>query len=84
MVELIFSILLIRILSSPFSALFTNILIIMKKNKLYLKVMNYTVALHILFVIPSIYIYGAVGLAYGYVILGVIHTTLLYIQIKTN
>jgi polysaccharide transporter, PST family len=82
LVELIFTILLVRILTSPFSSLFTNILNIMKRNREYLKVMNYTVALHVIFVMPSIYIYGAVGLAYGFVLLGIIHTALLYAKVR--
>ena len=81
-VELLFVVLLFRVLSSPFSNLFSNLLIIMKENSNYLKVMNITVILNVLIVFPSIYFYQADGLAYSFIVLLWIHTLLLYYYTK--
>ena len=72
----------VRVLSSPFSNLYSNSLIISGRKLEYLKVMKYTVLLNILFVFPLIYIYGAVGLAAGFVTVLWFHTILLYIHNK--
>jgi polysaccharide transporter, PST family len=82
LVELLFTILLFRVLSSPFSNFFSNLLIIMKSNSDYLKVMNITVILNILIVFPSIYFYHAEGFAYSFIIMLWIHTLLLYKYMK--
>jgi PST family polysaccharide transporter len=82
LVELLFTILLFRVLSSPFSNFFSNLLIIMKSNSDYLKVMNITVILNMLIVFPSICFYHAEGFAYSFIIMLWIHTLLLYKYMK--
>lgn len=81
-VELLLSILLFRVLSSPFGNFFSNQLIIMKNNANYLKVMNITVALNVIMVFPSIYFYQAEGFAYSFITMLWIHTFLLYKYVK--
>jgi PST family polysaccharide transporter len=81
-IEMLFVILLFRVLSSPFSNFFSNILIIMKENKKYLKVMTITVILNMVIVFPSIYLFSAKGLTYSFVLLLYVHTFLLYRYVK--
>ena len=71
------SIYLFRLFVSPFGGLFSNVLIIMNKKKEFMRVMNYTVVLYILSVIPSIYFYGAVGLVISFIAILLAHVLLL-------
>lgn len=71
------TVLLVRILIYPFGALFSNVLIIMHRKKEYMTVMNTTVLLDLILVLPSIYLYGATGLAYSFLTVLLIHTLLL-------
>lgn len=71
------SILLIRISLYPFGALFSNALIIMHRKSEYMKVMNATVLLDLMVVLPSIYFNGATGLAYAFLTILLIHGLLL-------
>ena len=71
------SIYLFRLCIFPFGGLFSNVLIIMNRKKEFMKIMNYTVILYTLLVIPSIYLYGAVGLVTSFVTILVAHVLLL-------
>jgi PST family polysaccharide transporter len=71
------SIYLFRLFVFPFGGLFSNVLIIMNRKKEFMKVMNYTVVLYILSVIPSIYFYGAVGLVISFIAILLAHVLLL-------
>jgi len=81
----ILSIYLLRILIFPFGALFSNVIIIMDRKKEFIKVMNYTIILDLLFVVPSIYFHGAIGLVISFVSILFIHGLLLsyYVFIPT-
>lgn len=80
----IVSILLIRVMTFPFGPLFSNVLIIMQKKNEFIKVMNYTVALDFILVIPSIYFYGVKGLVYSFILLLLAHVILLLICLKMS
>ena len=73
---------LIRILTFPFGPLFSNALIIMQRKSEFMKVMNYTVILDLILVLPSIYFYGVEGLVYSFIFVLIIHVLLLitYLQ----
>jgi len=71
------SIFLFRICIFPFGGLFSNVLIIMNKKKEFMKVMNYTVMLYALCVVPSIYFYGVVGLVVSFLTILLAHVLLL-------
>lgn len=79
-VLLLISIMSLRIVSSPFSNLFSNVLIIAGRKAQYLKVMKLTVYANIILVFPGIYIYESIGLAVGFVTVLWLHTAMLYIQ----
>jgi PST family polysaccharide transporter len=76
-VSILLSVFLLRILSYPFGALFSNSLIIMNRKKEFMKVMNYTVLLDLLIVPPSIYLYQDKGLVVSFIIVLFIHVLLL-------
>lgn len=73
----ILSIFLIRILTFPFGGLFSNALIIMQRKKEFMKVMNYTVILNLILVSPSIYFYGVFGLVSSFILVHIVHVSLL-------
>lgn len=73
----ILSIFLIRIITFPFGPLFSNALIIMQRKKEFMKVMNYTVLLDFIIVLPAIYFYGVEGLVYSFIFVLVVHVLLL-------
>lgn len=81
-ISAILAIFLIRVFTSPFGPLFSNSLIIMEKKSEFMKVMNYTVLLDLVFVTPSIYFYGVEGLVYSFLFVLIIHVVLLitYLQ----
>ncbi|MEQ3499756.1 flippase [Tenacibaculum sp. SSH1-16] len=81
-INFILSVLLFRVLSSPFSNLYSNILIIMKEKSKYMKVMNITVLLNFLFVFPSIYLFHLNGFLIAFVPLLWVHTALLYKYVR--
>jgi len=70
-------ILLFILLNSPFGSLFSNSLIIMHRKSEFLKVMNYTIALNFVIVVPCLYFYGVIGFAYSFVALLLTHILLL-------
>ena len=69
----ILSIFLIRIITFPFGPLFSNALIIMQRKKEFMKVMNYTVLLDFIIVLPAIYFYGVKGLVYTFICVLLVH-----------
>lgn len=71
-----------RIISSPFSNLYSNVLIIAGKKTQYLKVMKITVFANIIIVFPAIYIYEAIGLSIGFITVLWLHTAMLYTNVK--
>jgi O-antigen/teichoic acid export membrane protein len=79
-VLLLISIMSLRIVSSPFSNLYSNVLIIAGRKAQYLKVMKLTVYANIILVFPATYIYESIGLAVGFVTVLWLHTAMLYIQ----
>jgi len=72
----------LRILSSPFSNLFSNVLIIAGHKKEYLKVMKLTVVANVIIVFPAIYLFDSSGLAVGFVTVLWLHTLMLFLYIK--
>ena len=73
----ILTIFLIRVITSPFGAFFSNSLIIMQRKKEFMKVMNYTVLMDLLLVAPAIYFYQEIGLVVAFLIVLVLHTLFL-------
>ena len=73
----ILSVFLIRIITFPFGSLFSNALIIMQRKKEFMKVMNYTVLLNFILVLPAIYFYDVEGLVYSFILLHIVHVLLL-------
>ncbi len=83
-ISLILGIFLIRVVTSPFGALFSNSLIIMNKKEEFMKVMNYTVIIDLVLVPPSIYFYHEIGLVISFIVVLILHTVLLlYYLMKT-
>lgn len=78
------SILLLRILSSPFSNFFSNILIIKNEKSKYMRIMNITVILNLIFVFPSVYFFKLNGLSISYISLLWVHTILLFKFVKNG
>jgi len=83
-VSLLLSIFLLRILTYPFGALFSNSLIIMNRKKEFMKVMNYTVLLDLLIVPPAIYFYQAMGLVASFIVVLFVHISLLLYYLKLS
>jgi PST family polysaccharide transporter len=83
-VSLLLSIFLLRILTYPFGALFSNALIIMNRKKEFMKVMNYTVLLDLLIVPPAIYFYQAMGLVVSFIVVLFVHVSLLLYYLKLS
>lgn len=83
-ISTILVILLLRVITSPFGPLFSNSLIVMQRKKEFLKVMNYTVALDLLVVPPSIYFYGVMGMVYSFISVLIIHVLLLMYYLKQS
>ena len=83
-VILLTAILCLRIISSPFANLLSNLLVIMNATKEYLKVMKITVAVNVLIVFPMIIKFGVIGLAPSYIFVLWIHVLLLgyYVRIS--
>ncbi len=82
LVILLTSVMSLRILSSPFSNLFSNVLIIAGHKKEYLKVMKLTVVANVIIVFPAIYLFDSSGLAVGFVTVLWLHTLMLFLYIK--
>jgi PST family polysaccharide transporter len=76
-VSTLLGIFLLRVLSYPFGALFSNSLIIMNRKKEFMRVMNYTVLLDLLIVPLSIYLYQEMGLVISFVLVLFVHVSLL-------
>lgn len=83
-VSLLLTVFLINIITFPFGSFFSNTLIILDKKKEFLRVMNLTVALHILLTPASIYLYGAIGLVCAYVVVVFIHVLLLRFYVNST
>lgn len=66
-------ILLFLLFNSPFGSLYSNSLIIMHRKSEFLKVMNCTIILNFIIVVPSLYFYGVIGFAYSFVTLLIAH-----------
>ncbi len=73
---------LLRIITYPLAPLFSNVLIIMKKNKEYLKIMNFTVAINFLLVPVSIYFWEVEGLVISFIFVIFIHVFLLFLEVR--
>jgi len=76
-VSVLLGVFLLRVLSYPFGALFSNSLIIMNRKKEFMRVMNYTVLLDLLIVPLSIYHYQAMGLVISFILVLFVHISLL-------
>lgn len=83
-IEMVLSLLMFSIIIAPLGSFFSNILIIMHEKKRYMKVMNYTVLLNMIIVIPSIYFFQEIGLASSYLVVYISHVTLLYIYLNKS
>lgn len=73
----ILGIFLFIIITHPFGTLFANSLIIMDKKKEFMKVMNLTIILDFILVIPAMYFFEIMGLVIAFVSLLIIHVLLL-------
>jgi len=80
----ILTIFLIRVITSPFGAFFSNNLIIMKRKKEFMKVMNYTVLMDLILVPPAIYFYQEVGLVIAFLIVLILHTLFLLYYLNNS
>jgi len=80
--SLLLGIFLLRIVTFPIAPLFSNTLIIMKKNKEYLRVMNITALLNFLFVPISIFLWGVEGLVTSFIFVIYTHVLLLFFYVK--
>jgi len=78
------SIFLLRIVSYPFGGLLSNTLIIMKKIKRYMRVMNYTVILNLILVPISIYYFQATGLIMAFLIVTFMHVFFLWYYVNQS
>ncbi len=83
-VSVLLAIFLLRVLTYPFGALFSNLLVVMERKKEFMKVMNYTVLLNLLIVPPSIYFYQEVGLVISFVVVSFVHILLLVYYFKKS
>jgi len=83
-VSILLSVFLLRILTYPFGALFSNALIIMNRKKEFMAVMNYTVLLDLLLVPPAIYFYQAMGLVVSFIVVLFVHVSLLLYYLKLS
>jgi PST family polysaccharide transporter len=81
-ISFLLGIFLLRIITYQLAPLFSNVLIIMKKNKDYMKVMNLTVLLNFLVVPPSIYLWELQGLVISFISVIFIHVLLLLKKYK--
>jgi PST family polysaccharide transporter len=81
-ISILLGIFLLRILTLPFGALFSNSLIIMQEKRAFMRVMNYTVILNFLLVPPAIYLDGARGMVCAFVMVLMIHTAMLIYYLK--
>jgi PST family polysaccharide transporter len=72
-VVVILSILTISIITAPFGPAYTNAMIILNQKKEVLKIVRKTAVLNFILVIPLIYIWGAYGLAFSWVLCQVFH-----------
>jgi len=78
------SIFLLRVASYPFGGLLSNTLIIMKKTKRYIRVMNYTVLLNFLLVPIAIYYFKAIGLIIAFLIVTFLHIFFLWYYVNLS
>jgi len=83
-VSVLLAIFLLRVLTYPFGALFSNLLVVMERKKEFMKVMNYTVLLDLLIVPPSIYFYQEIGLVISFIIVSFVHILLLVYYFKKS
>lgn len=81
---LLLTVLILRVITSPFGAFFSNTLIIMQRKKEFIRVMNYTVLINLLIVPVSIYLYQEIGLAVSFVMIIFIHISLLVVYTKKS
>lgn len=83
-VSVLLAIFLLRVLTYPFGALFSNLLIVMERKKEFMKVMNYTVLLDLLIIPPSIYFYQEMGLVISFIVVSFVHILLLVYYFKKS
>lgn len=78
-VEVILVIISILLLTSPLGTLFTQTFIIKNETKLFIRVVQFTFLTNMILVLPMIYFFDAVGLAYTVFITQIVH---MYFNIK--
>jgi PST family polysaccharide transporter len=83
-VSLLLALFLLRVLTYPFGALFSNSLIIMQRKKAFMRVMNYTVVLDLLIVPPAIYFFQEKGLVISFVTVLITHVLLLLYYLNAS
>ena len=83
-ITILLSVFLLRVLTYPFGALFSNSLIIMNRKKEFMRVMNYTVLVDLVIVPPFIYFYQEIGLVVSFVSVLFIHVFLLLYYLKKS
>ncbi len=83
-VSVLLGIFLLRVLTYPFGALFSNLLVVMERKKEFMKVMNYTVLLDLVIVPLSIYFYQEMGLVISFIVVSFVHILLLVYYFKKS
>ncbi len=78
--SILLGIFLLRVILYPIAPLFAHALIIMKKNKEYIKIMTYTVLLNFVIIPPSIYFWGVKGLVSSFILVIIINVLLLFLK----
>lgn len=67
-IYLIYSVLMLSIITAPFGSSFTNGLLVIRKNKIVSKVVRNTMILNLILILPAIYYFQALGLSIVYVV----------------
>lgn len=75
---------LLRVFTFPFGGLLSGTLIIMKKTRQYISVMNYTVLVNFLLVPIAIYNFEAIGLIIAFLIVTLIHVLFLWYYVNQS
>jgi len=83
-ITFLLTIFLIRIFILPFGALLSNTLIIMEKKKEFIRVMNYTVIVDLIFVPFAIYTFQERGLVISFLLIIFVHVLFLWYYVSQS
>lgn len=74
----IFTVLAIAIIAAPFGPSLTNGMLVIKEDSLFSKIVRNSFLLNVIIILPAIFYFGAIGLAFTYVFVQVYTITHLY------